>query len=107
MVQTQTAAGAHDVETYLINIGLPNGIGFQALKVSKANLGAGLDVLIGMDIISSGDFSITNHNNSTVFSFRVPSSHTIDFVKEHQEGMIRLKMAQSGKGGFRQGKKKR
>lgn len=93
------------VETYLIDIGLPNGVGFMAVKVSKALLGPGSDVLIGMDIISQGDFSITNQSGTTVFSFRVPSLHTVDFVQQHNEGMLRLKLAQSGKGGFRKKKK--
>ena len=38
------------------------------------------DVLIGMDIIGSGDFAITNHKGKTVFSFRIPSIGRIDFV---------------------------
>lgn len=107
MVQVQTAAGLSEVETYLIDVGLPNSVGFRAVTVSKAILGPGSDVLIGMDIISSGDFSITNQNGNTVFSFRVPSCHTVDFVLEHNNGLIKYKMAQAGKGGFRQHKKKK
>lgn len=107
MVQVQTAAGLSDVETYLIDIGLPNGVAFSAVQVSRAILGPGSDVLVGMDIISMGDFSITNQNGNTVFSFRVPSCHTVDFVQEHNNGMIKYKMALAGKGGFRQPKKKK
>jgi len=36
--------------------------------------------LIGMDVISKGDFAITNYDGKTVMSFRVPSLQTIDFV---------------------------
>jgi uncharacterized protein YecA (UPF0149 family) len=41
-------------------------------------------MLIGMDIIATGDFAITNNNNETVFSFRHPSNAIIDFVQEHK-----------------------
>lgn len=105
MTKVQTASGLDDAETYLVNVGLPNGIGFQMLKVTKGNLGVSTDVLIGMDIISQGDFSITNQGN-TVFSFRIPSAHTVDFVKEHNAGALRHRIASSGKGGFRHSKKK-
>ena len=41
-----------------------------------------------MDIITFGDFVITNINNLTVFSFRFPSQTTIDFVKENKIAQI-------------------
>jgi predicted aspartyl protease len=34
---------------------------------------ANFDLLIGMDIISQGDFIIANNNEQTIFSFRIPS----------------------------------
>ena len=34
-----------------------------------------------MDVISQGDFSITNYNGNTCMSFRKPSMHEIDFCK--------------------------
>ena len=49
------------------------------------------DLLIGMDIITIGDFSISNVGGNTTFSFRVPSIKTVDFVDESQK----LKAAQS------------
>ena len=54
------------------------------------------DVLIGMDVITSGDFAVSNHNGKTVFSFRVPSVETTDYVKKAQ--FIRAKGPQHGKG---------
>jgi len=39
-------------------------------------------MLIGMDIIGIGDFAVSNYNNKTIFSFRYPSKHKIDFVHE-------------------------
>jgi hypothetical protein len=46
-------------------------------------IGANLqyDVLIGLDIICRGDFAISNYNNSTQFTFRIPSICDIDFCK--------------------------
>ncbi len=42
----------------------------------------GVDFLIGMDIISEGDFAISTSNGRTSFSFRIPSKGFIDFTKE-------------------------
>lgn len=105
MTKVQTASALEDAETYMVNIGLPNGVQFAMVKVAKGRLGAGADVLIGMDIISQGDFSITNQNGKTVFSFRIPSAHTVDFVKQHNEAALREHISRSGKGSFRNKKK--
>ena len=37
-------------------------------------------MLIGMDIISMCDFSLTSTNDQTKFSFQIPSSLDIDFT---------------------------
>lgn len=37
-------------------------------------------ILIGMDVISKGDFAVTNFQGNTVMTFRVPSIQRIDFV---------------------------
>ncbi|MCY7409416.1 MAG: SEC-C domain-containing protein [Chitinophagales bacterium] len=37
-----------------------------------------------MDIIAMGDFSITNLDGNTCMSFRMPSLHEIDYVKNLQ-----------------------
>lgn len=41
-----------------------------------------VDFLIGMDIISQGDFTISTYNGKTSFSFRVPSKGLIDYTEE-------------------------
>jgi len=76
-----------DVNTYLINIVLLNGIQVYNLKVSEGDLPSGIDMLIGMDIISLGDFSITHKNGGTTFSFQIPSTHEYDFVKQIDNGV--------------------
>lgn len=72
------------VPSFLVNIKLPNDVEFPGLPVSLGNL-SGTDVLIGMDIIGSGDFAVTHRNNRTKFSFRIPSKADIDFVAEDKE----------------------
>ena len=83
MADVHTAQGSHRTETYLVGIILPNKVAFPSVKVSKGNV-HGFDVLIGMDIIGSGDFAVTNKDGKTVFSFRTPSMGVIDFVKDSQ-----------------------
>lgn len=80
------AGGQDVVPVYKVNIGLPNNVAFAEIKVTQGKL-AGADVLIGMDIITKGDFSITNVGGKTVFSFRVPSVERIDYVKEKTKTM--------------------
>lgn len=75
------ANGESVVNTYLICLKLPNEVGFSAIKVTEGMLNH-FDVLIGMDIITQGDFSITNFQGKTSFSFRVPSVSHVDFVQD-------------------------
>jgi len=65
---------------YSIYVHLPNGariVNVFALE-GIPNI---CDMLIGMDIISLGDFAITNNNGKSMFSFRIPSMAEIDFTK--------------------------
>lgn len=89
VVQTHGVHGTQLSDVYLVNITLPNGVGFMHIEVTKGQLVGGADVLIGMDIITSGDFSVTNKGGTTTFSFRVPSEVHTDYVKEHREAQIR------------------
>ena len=59
-------------------------MGFCEVKATLGNM-AGADILIGMSIISQGDFAITNQGGKTTFSFRMPSSGTIDYKQEEVE----------------------
>jgi hypothetical protein len=75
------ANGESTVYTYLINISLPNDIDFSSILVTEGLL-SDTDVLIGMDIISKGDFAVTTSDGDTKMSFQIPSTHEIDFVQE-------------------------
>lgn len=81
MTKAFHAQGEGFVNTYLVNILLPNSVGFHSLQVTEGTLN-GFDVLIGMDIISKGDLSLCNSNGKTTFSFQFPPEHKIDFVEE-------------------------
>jgi len=79
------ASGVHGEaevrDTYLVNIILPNSVGVQSVVVTKGDMEF-VDILIGMDVITTGDFAITNLNGLTKFSFRFPSETHIDFAEE-------------------------
>jgi predicted aspartyl protease len=75
------ANGESIVNVYAINLFLPNQVGFQFVRVTEGVL-SGFDLLIGMDIITTGDFSLSNVGGKTTFSFRVPSIKEVDFVSE-------------------------
>lgn len=82
MSRVNTANGTVNQRTYIVDIQLPNNVTVKDVTVTGvANLSGNCDVLIGMDIINTGDLSITNHDNVTCMSFRIPSSHQIDYVK--------------------------
>lgn len=74
--------GTLQTTAHLVNIGLPNRVGFAYLSVTKMVLLGGIDALIGMDILGAGDFAVTHRDGKTTFSFCVPSRKEIDFVTE-------------------------
>ena len=84
MTQVHTAAGQATSPVYLINMVLPNKVGIANVSVTEGIIAGDVEVLIGMDIISKGDFAITNHQGKTTFSFRCPSSECIDFVLQEK-----------------------
>ena len=84
MKKVYVVGGEQSAETFLVNIALPNKVLIQNVEVTRGELLVDADMLIGMDIITSGDLSITNVGGVTVFSFRIPSIETVDFVKEHK-----------------------
>ncbi|MFM9838938.1 MAG: aspartyl protease family protein [Cyclobacteriaceae bacterium] len=80
---------------YLVDIHLPNNVKIPNLSVTeidnpqdeKGNIIDNFGVLIGMDIICRGDFSLTNFEGKTIMSFRMPSSHKVDYVEEWNRRM--------------------
>ena len=70
---------------YNINLTIPKCVEATGLSVIENNIEDKFDCIIGMDIIRTGDFSITNRDGHTAFSFRVPSIKEIDYEKEMYE----------------------
>ena len=65
-----TAQGFYESSMYLLDVLLPNNIIVKGLRVGDGEF-QGFDMLIGMDVISLGDFHLTNDGN-TVFKFVIP-----------------------------------
>ena len=67
-----------NMSTYYVDLIVPGEMIFKTLEVTEGELEY-VDVLIGMDVISQGDFSISNGNNETVVAFRSPAGEPIKF----------------------------
>ena len=98
----KTAGGPKPCKRYLTKITLPNNVAVEDVEVYAVDINdQGVDALIGMDIITSGDFAITNYGGKTVCTFRIPSKKNIDFVPEANADNIilakRMKSAAQGK----------
>lgn len=94
--ETRHAGGKSSNNTYLVNIALPNKVMVRHVRVTEVQLIPDDNVsddkqpqlLIGMDIVGLGDFAVTNANDRTTFSFRMPSVQEIDFVPDAQENNV-------------------
>lgn len=69
--------------TYQVNVYLPNKVCLVFVKIAEAPaLAGGAGMLIGMDIIGSGDFSVYSEGGKTIMTYRFPSIGGTDFVAE-------------------------
>lgn len=81
--QSKTPSGTLTAPIYFIDIILNNEVVLSKWMVMGSKIGAqGIDILIGMDVISKGDFAISNFNGKTQFSFRLPSQQDVDYKEE-------------------------
>ena len=81
--EISTPSGGKEVNTYLVNVVLLNGVDIGDLEVCETENGnQGIDFLVGMDIINQGDLSVSNFDGRTVFTFSIPSMQTFDFAKQ-------------------------
>ena len=78
---------------YFVNIVLPNRIGVSEISVTEGEISDDIDVLIGMDIITLGDFAISNVNGRTHFTFRTPSCERICFIEQGERMQAALAKA--------------
>ena len=63
--------GRYDSPAYVVDVMLPNRMKIQGVRVSLGAMEVA-DMLIGMDVISMGDFKLIN-DGKTSFSIRTPS----------------------------------
>ncbi len=77
-----SAAGSRYLSNvYMIDIWLPNRVIVKDVRVAEAKNIQESEILVGMDIICLGDFSITNCDQQTCCSFRIPAGKKhIDYV---------------------------
>lgn len=80
-INNATTSGIVLQKTYNLTFKISE-ITINDLLVVESEIGLqGIDVLIGMDVIQHGDFSISNFNGRTTLSFRCPSNGIVDFVE--------------------------
>lgn len=97
--------------TYYVNIYLPHKVAFMFVRIAEVPGITDAELLIGMDIIGMGDFSIFTASGKTVMTFRTPSLGSEDFVatankinqerelkdKRNQEAQARKKLSDKEK----------
>ena len=77
-----------DVDVYAVNFSLaPDQSGID-IRVAEASLDH-CDMLVGMDVITSGDFVVTRHMGRARMTFRAPSMGNFDFVEEFDKQVNR------------------
>jgi len=75
--------GTSSSNVYLIDVLLPSNVIINNVRVSEFLDNGAFGIIIGMDIITLGDFAISNKNGKTTVSFRIPpSDNPIDFVEQ-------------------------
>lgn len=71
-----TSNGTSIVNTYVVEVVLPNQVMVHNLMVSEGKLGSVTEMLIGMDVIAHGDLTVQNVRGKTEFSFCFPAFET-------------------------------
>lgn len=69
-------------DVFVVDIVLPMGVRVADIQVTESDINSGdAELLIGMDIIQAGDFSISNGTGKTIFSYCIPSHRNpVDLV---------------------------
>lgn len=90
MTSVNTASERNKItNTYEVDVLLSDNLVFQTITVTLGVISDGIDCLLGMDIIGTGDLSLTNLNGNTCMSFRYPSAHEIDFIQNPHFGKLK------------------
>ena len=86
IAMVQVAHGDKPVprNVYLIDLVIENAMNIEKGRVTECDELTGdqaVGMLIGMDVITVGDFAVTNFKGKTCMTFRIPSMQKLDFVK--------------------------
>jgi hypothetical protein len=84
MATVRGVHGEKKVNVYFVKITLNNNminINATVTECDELSDNNTVGMLIGMNIITLGDFAITNYGGNTTMSFRVPSLQRIDYVQ--------------------------
>ncbi|MBP8073444.1 MAG: retroviral-like aspartic protease family protein [Bacteroidia bacterium] len=79
-VRVFTATGEVMQNVYLLCFHLPNNLSINLSVTEVPALPHKFEALIGMSIISHGDFTISNFEGRTCLSFRMPSQARTDYT---------------------------
>ena len=80
--ESHYAGGISKVNLYMITLMLPNNVVIPNIKVSECTEQEGrFDIIIGMDVITLGDFTISGQGNKRMVSFSMPSAFSVDYVQ--------------------------
>lgn len=97
MVEVGGVHGKQTVPVYFVQLTLNNQNISVQVRVSEGSVSSfskegDAEILIGMDIITLGDLSVSNFNGQTVMTFRIPSLTKIDYCEEVKEHNRCLKL---------------
>jgi hypothetical protein len=80
------AGGRSLSNVYMLNLWLPNQVGLEGIRFTEFKHTTGsFDVIVGMDVITLGDFAITHKHGKTLLTYQLPSFANIDFVKDNKK----------------------
>jgi len=89
MCMVRGATGVSQSNVYMVDILLPSNVIIHNVRVSEFIDNGAFEIIIGMDIITLGDFAISNKDGKTSVSFRIPpSENPIDFLEQINKGTL-------------------
>ena len=68
----KTAGGIVEAGIHTVNVGITENIRFDDVEITEIN--AGVEFIIGMDILGKGDFLLSHKGKNTFISFRFPTA---------------------------------
>lgn len=80
--------GTQEANVYFIHVTLNNkqiSLNLLVTECLELSPDDSIGMLIGMDVITQGDFCISNYGGKTTMTFRVPTLEKIDYVAEINE----------------------